>query len=336
MVGFREGTSELYRRRPRTEASLRSPRDPRSEALTETAFGALVIILAGALARHFRVLSREDGPALVRIVIYLGLPPLIFLIIARADLHGALLLIPLAAIVVHVVLLVIGWASTRVWGMEPTRAGALILAVAVGNTGFFGLPLIAASGAGFSLAAAVMYDVGTGLITWTSTVAVASSYGRAPGAPRPSFGQLGRALLLPPNWGLAAGVVVNLAGVDDLPRLIERPLELLAASVLPLTMLYTGLTIELRGLPRLWGEVSYSAVMRLFVAGVIGLVVALAFQFKGDVLHTVVIMAAMPTAMMSLVIGSRSGLRADVLAAAVVVTTVLATATLPLWRAALL
>ena len=62
----------------------------------------------------------------------------------------------------------------------------------------------------------------------------------------------------------------------------------------------------------------------------------MAFQFEGDVLHTVVIMAAMPTAMMSLVIGARSGLRADVLAAAVVVTTVLATVTLPLWRAALL
>ena len=101
-------------------------------------------------------------------------------------------------------------------------------------------------------------------------------------------------------------------------------------------MLYTGLMIELRGLPRLWGEVSYAAVMRLGVAGVIGLAVAMAFQFEGDVLHTVVIMAAMPSAMMSLVIGARSGLRADVLAAAVVVTTVLATLTLPLWRAALL
>ncbi len=282
------------------------------------------------------MLSREDGPALVRIVIYVALPPLVFLIIARADLQRTLLLVPVAAILVHFVLLGIGWTSTQVWGMEAPRGGALILAVAVGNTGFFGLPLIAASGAGFSLAAAVMYDAATALITWTSTVAVASSYGRAPGAPRPSLRQLGRALLLPPNWALAAGVVVNLAGVGDLPLLVERPLELLAAAVLPLTMLYTGLMIELRGLPQLWGEVSYSVVMRLGVAGLIGLAVATAFQFEGDVLHSVVIMAAMPTAMMSLVIGARSGLRADVLAAAVVVTTVLSTLTLPLWRAALL
>ena len=50
----------------------------------------------------------------------------------------------------------------------------------------------------------------------------------------------------------------------------------------------------------------------------------------------VVIMAAMPSAMMSLVIGTRSGLRSDVLASAVVVTTLLSTVTLPAWRALLL
>ena len=52
-------------------------------------------------------------------------------------------------------------------------------------------------------------------------------------------------------------------------------------------------------------------------------------RFSDDVFNTVVIMAAMPTAMMSLVIGTRSGLRSDVLAGAVVVTTLLATLTLP-------
>ena len=61
----------------------------------------------------------------------------------------------------------------------------VMLAGAVGNTGFFGLPLIAASGDGFSLAAAVMYDtLGTGLITWTSTVAVASGFGGERGGGR--------------------------------------------------------------------------------------------------------------------------------------------------------
>jgi predicted permease len=81
---------------------------------------------------------------------------------------------------------------------------------------------------------------------------------------------------------------------------------------------------------------AYVVVVRLGVATLIGLGVARLFGFTGDVLNTVVIMAAMPTAMMSLVLGARAGLRSDVLAGAVAVTTVLCTITLPLWRAVLL
>jgi predicted permease len=53
-------------------------------------------------------------------------------------------------------------------------------------------------------------------------------------------------------------------------------------------------------------------------------------------MHTVVLMAAMPTAMLSLVIGSQYRLRPDLIAGAVVVTTLLSTLTLPAIRALLL
>jgi predicted permease len=255
----------------------------------------------------------------------------------RAELHASLLLVPVAGFAIHAILLGIVWLSVRVWGMERPRAGAMIVATAIGNTGFFGLPLIAASGSGFSLPAAVMYDsLCTGVLTWTSTVAISEAYGRVPTGPRPSFAQgLMAFVRLPPNWALAAGLAVNAAGID-IPALVERPFEILGAATLPLTMLYAGLMIEFRGLGRLWGEVTYVVVVRLGVATLIGVAVAGALRFSDDVFNTVVIMAAMPTAMMSLVIGARSGLRSDVLAGAVVVTTLLSTLTLPAWRAILL
>lgn len=304
--------------------------------MTETALGALLIILAGALVRRAGILRPEDGAFLVRVVIYLALPPLIFLIIARADLEGTLLLVPVAGWAIHLTLLGIAFLCVRLWGMDRPRAGAVMVATAVGNTGFFGLPLIAASGEGFSLPAAVMYDsFATGLITWTSTVAVATAYGRAADGPRVELRDLGRALLLPPNWALAAGLAVNLAGVE-LPVLVERPLELMGAAVLPLVMIYAGLIVEFRGLGRVWREIGYTAVVRLGVATLVGLGTARLLGLGGETLNTIVIMAAMPTALMSLVIGARSGLRADVLAGAVVVTTLLSIATLPLVRHLLL
>ena len=291
----------------------------------------------GLLARRAGIIRRDDGPLLVRIIVNLTLPALIFLILEGATLDASLLLVPVAGFAIHFILLGLGWVATRVWGMERPRAGALIVATAVGNTGFFGLPLIAASGSGFSLPAAVMYDAfATGLITWTSTVAVATAYGRPDGHPRVPVREVARHLANAPNAALVAGVTVNLLGVGDLPDMISRPFEILGAATLPLTMLYAGIMIEVRGLSRLWGEMTYAVVVRLGLSALLGVAIASLFRFSGDVFNTIVIMAAMPTAMMSLVIGARSGLRSDVLAGAVVVTTVLATLTLPMWRAALL
>jgi predicted permease len=273
---------------------------------------------------------------LVRLVVNVTLPPLIFLILVRADLDGALLLVPVAGVAVHVALLLVVVVATRVWRTDRPRTGALMIATALGNTGFFGLPLVAASGAGFSLPAAVLYHcLATSPLTWTSTVAIASAYGGAGEGRRMATRDLVRSLLVPPTWALVAGVAVNLAGVE-LPELAERPFEILAAATLPLTMLYAGVMLEARGLHRLWRELSFVVVVKLGLAAVIGYGIAVALGLDGDVLNTVVIMAAMPTAMMSLVTGTREGLRSDILAAAVVVTTVLATLTLPAWRAVLL
>jgi malate permease and related proteins len=303
--------------------------------VTATAVGALLIILAGAAARRAGLASPADGPLLVRIVLYLALPCLVFLIVVRAELAPALVLVPVAGWIIHLALLASALAAGRVLRLERPAAGALAVASAVGNTGFFGLPLIAASGAGFSLAAAVMYDTfATGLITWTSTVAVASAFGE--GAPRLALRPLVRAFLLPPNWALVAGLIVNGAGVHDLPTLVERPLEILGAATLPLVMIYAGLMLEVAVLRGIWAEVGAVAIHRLILGAAVGLAVASALGLEGGTMHTVVLMAAMPTAMLSLVIGSQFRLRPDLIAGAVVVTTLLSTLTLPAIRSLLL
>ncbi|MEW6583834.1 MAG: AEC family transporter [Actinomycetota bacterium] len=302
--------------------------------MTATALGALLVMLAGAGVRRFGVLRREDGLILVRIVLYLTLPALVFLVVLEADLEPSLLLVPVAGWIVHLVMLGGMLLAVRAGRLPRPRGGAIVVSTAVGNTGFFGIPLIAASGAGFSVAAAVMYDaLSTGIITWTSTVAVASAMGEASDVPRVDWGKVGRALLLPPMWALAAGLAFNLSGVHELPRVVERPFEILSGAVLPLVMVYAGLMIDVRGLRHVWRDVAAISVVRLVVAAGVGLAVALALGFEDSTLHTVVVMAAMPTAMMSLVLGGQFRLRADIIAGAVAVTTLLATVTLPALRA---
>ncbi len=304
--------------------------------MTATAFAALVLILLGFLIRRAGLLRREDGHVLIAVVLYLAAPALILQILLTAELEPALALVPVAAWAIHLILLGVMFLGARAVALDDRRTGSVMLAGAVGNTGFFGLPLIAASGDGFSLAAAVMYDtLGTGLITWTSTVAVASYFGGEGGGAREVVRALRGVLLLPPNWALAAGLILNLAGVrlEDMTEFVSRPIDLLAASVLPLVMIYAGVMLEARGLRRIWAEVSATSIVKLGIAALVGIGIALAFRFDNEVFRTVVIMAAMPTAMMSLVLGTRYGVRSDILAGAVVVTTLLATVTLPVIRA---
>jgi malate permease and related proteins len=304
--------------------------------LTATAFAALAIIIAGYACKRARVLTPAHGDVLVQVVLYLAMPALVFMILARAELPRELLLIPVAGWLVHLILLGVSFSIARLRRMDRRRMGAFVVAVSVGNTGFFGLPLIAASGSGFSLSAAVMYDaLATGVITWTSTVAVATAFGAddTSAGLKVDWNGLLRGLSLPPTWALVAGLVWNLAEVGAPPVAIARPLEILGAAALPLVMLYAGLMFETSGLRKVWGDVAAITVLRLGVGGLVGYGVGVFLGLSADRLPTVAVMAAMPTAMMSLVLGARYGLRTDVLAGAVVVTTVLCTLTLPLVRA---
>lgn len=303
--------------------------------MTATALGALLLILLGVVARRLGILKREDGLVLVGVVLNFTLPALVFLVMLRAELHPSLLVVPVACWIVHLVMLGVTLLTTRAARLESPRAGAAVVSTACGNTGFFGLPLIAASGAGFSLPAAVMYDaLGTGILTWTSTVMVASAMGEAGHVERPDLRTLVRSLLrTPPIWALVAGLTLNLAGLDSLPRVLERPFEILAGAVLPLVALYAGLMLDVRQLRNIWRDVLAISFGRLVVSAVLGLGVAVLLGFEGAQLHTVVLMSAMPTAMMSLVIGGHYRLRADIIAGAVAVTTLLATITLPAIRA---
>ncbi len=304
--------------------------------MTATAFAALALIIAGYACKRAGVLKTEHGDVLVQIVLYLAMPALVFMILARAELPRELLLVPVAGWIIHLIFLGLAFSIARLCRMDRRRMGAFVVAVAVGNTGFFGLPLIAASGEGFSLSAAVMYDaLATGVITWTTTVAVATAFGAEDQAARMrvDWGGLLRGFSLPPTWALGAGLVWNRADLGVPPSAIARPLDILGAAALPLVMLYAGLAFETSGLRAVWADVTAITVLRLGVGGLVGYGVGVMLGLSAANLQTVAVMAAMPTAMMSLVLGARYGLRTDVLAGAVVVTTVLCTLTLPLVRA---
>ncbi len=209
--------------------------------LFDTTFAALVMIAIGVVLRQRGIIKREHGDLLVKITLYALLPALVLKIMVRADLQWNLVLVPVAAFLLCAVMAPVGLLIARSLHLGRAATGAVIIATGVANTGFFGLPLIAASQHDFSLTTAVMYDaLGTGILIWTFNPIVASWFGRGEVEDALEMREGLKGLLLPPMWMLITGLVLNVAGVHDLPDFIEFPVNYLAAGVLPVVMLYAG------------------------------------------------------------------------------------------------
>ncbi len=295
------------------------------------AFSALIIIGLGVLLRTVGVLKREQAPILVQVVLYVLLPALVLDIMVGAQLDWGLILVPFVAFAVTAVMAPIALVFARSMKLSRGAIGGVILMISVANTGFFGLPLIAASGGEFSLTIAVMYDaIGTGIIIWTFNPIVAAWFGRGEVEAATGIRQSLKGLLLPPMWALIAGLILNLSGVHSFPEWIQTPIGYLGGALLPVVMLYAGLVLDWSGFAENWRTIAGVSVLKLALMPVVGFAIAYAVGFRGNDLDTLTVLAAMPSGMMALVMGAHYRLPVNLLAACVAVTTVLSLVTIPI------
>jgi predicted permease len=275
--------------------------------------------------------------ALIIIAIGVLLPALVLQIMVGAQLDWGLILVPFVAYAVTLVMAPIALVFARMMKLGRASIGGVILMISVANTGFFGLPLIAASGGEFSLTVAVMYDaIGTGILIWTFNPIVAAWFGRGEVEDAMSIRQSLKGLLLPPMWALILGLVLNLAGVHELWRWIDVPLGYLAGALLPVVMLYAGLVLDWSGFASNWRTIAGVSVLKLALMPVVAFAIAWLFGFRGNELDTIVILGAMPSGMMALVMGAHYRLPVNLLAACVAVTTVLSLITIPIVTAVIM
>jgi malate permease and related proteins len=296
----------------------------------ETAFSALVMIAIGMLLRRFGVVKREHASILVQLTLYVLLPALVLDIMVGANLDWGLVLVPFVAFAATAVMAPLGLLFARSLRLGRSATGAVILMVAIANTGFFGLPLIAASGGDYSLPVALMYDaLGTGVLIWTFNPLVASWFGRGEMEDAVGVRRAMSGLLLPPMWALVIGLILNLSGVRDLWDFVQFPVQYLAAALLPVVMLYAGMVLDWSGIADNWRIIAGVSVLKLALMPLVAFGAGYVLGFRGGDLETLTVLGAMPSGMMALVMGAYYRLPVSLLAGGVAVTTVLALFTIP-------
>lgn len=196
-----------------------------------------IVVLIGAMAARFRVLTPESKDMLSKVIFNISLPLMLFTNFLKLDatpklLANSVIVLTVSGLVVFFMLL-IGWILTKIFALKGSEAAVFKAHSMFGNTIFLGFPLITALYGSEGLLYASMFQLISSLIMWTVGVVVLS-HGNGT------------------SWKKSVRRVINLNTIATLigllffifsiklPQVILKPFSELGAANTWLCMLYIG------------------------------------------------------------------------------------------------
>ncbi|MDZ4745563.1 MAG: AEC family transporter [bacterium] len=318
-----------------------------------SAFVPLILILAAGVC--FRFIPGIPPAADIRrvigsIVLNVFLPALTFIALYRAPLNTTFWTVPLTSVVVTLV----GLAAAYLFyvrflhRLKPSHRlltkpaiGSLLLASAFCNATYLGLPIVTSVIGPHVQQVPILFD----LLAMTPILFVAATfigveYGNGVNGQRVGLDQgtqrqnhsIGSALVqllrLPPLWAAAAGIALN-AGHVVVPLELTATFETLGRTVSPLMMFSVGLALRIPN-PKRIPYIVPAVFIRLVCGALVGWFIASRIITDADIFKATVLESAMPTMMLTMVFADRYGLDTELLADAIILSTVCAMITLPL------
>lgn len=296
-----------------------------------TVLPVFAMIGLGALLRRAQLITEAAEESLFNLVVKVTTPCLIFESVAtNPALHapGNLLLPPLLGFGLTLFSMAIGWYVARALGLSIGH-GLRTFALAVGltNYGYLPLPLMDAMFGPESRAVLLVHNVGVEAAIWTGGILVVTGL-----SPRAGW----RKLINAPVVSLVLAVAANLTGVAaQVPPAVMGFVHVLAACAIPLGLLMTGVSIQ----PHLDDpkqlvntRVTLTAwLLRLVVLPWVFLLVARFLPCPVELKRVLVVQAAMPSAVVSIIVARVYGGRPLVAVQIILGTTALALFTIPFW-----
>lgn len=289
-------------------------------------------IFCGVIYRRLpgSVPAQEVRKVISSIVLNIFIPLLAFGVMCRAPIGSDLLSVPLVSIMSALVGLALSWFIYALGlrsQLSRPAIGSLLLASTWCNALYMGLPITTAVIGEHVSRIPIMFDyLGMTPLLFTIGTLIGSRFGTTD--EEVSIGRgLFQALKMPPMLAMAAGLIVNLTGVPVADWFVAS-CSVSGRVVAPLMLFSIGLTLAM---PK-WRSLAVllpSALIRTIIVPVAVYPLALAVIGNPDVLHAVMLEAAMPSMMLTMVFAERYGLDEVVLAQAIIVSTLFSVFTLP-------
>lgn len=296
-----------------------------------TILPVFAMIAIGVGLRHWRWISEAAEDSLFNVVVRVTFPCLIFESVAvNPDLRepGNLLAAPLLGFGLTLLSMGAGWYVARSLGLTIGH-GLRTFAMAVGltNYGYLPIPIMDAMFGPESRAVLLVHNVGVEAAIWTVGVLVVTG-----ASPRQGW----RKLINAPIIALVVALVANLTGAAaQLPAVVTNLVHGLALCAIPLGLLMTGVSLQ----PHLDDpkqlvnpRVTLTAwLVRLLVLPWFFLLVARWLPCSVELKRVLVVQAAMPSAVISIIIARIYGGQPLVAVQIILGTTALALFTIPFW-----
>jgi predicted permease len=280
-----------------------------------------LIILVGFIAGRTLGLDRRT---LSRLSLYVLLPALI-----ANSLYGITLTAERALLIVvgffgaSALLYALVYGFCRLLRAHPLQQKTLLATTLFANTGNLGLPFITFALGQTGLERAIVYLVSSSILLTTVGPTLLKGQGLATG--------LRTTLKLPVFWAMLAGLALQALAIT-LPLRLDEGLALLGGAAIPVALITLGMQLAKTQF-YLDRPVLVAAGLRLALAPAIALLIGRAIGLQGQDLQVLVLQGAMPTAVNTFIWVTEFGGDADLVARAIVLSTLLSFVTLPsiLW-----
>lgn len=299
--------------------------------LFATVLPVFLVVLLGIWLRRVEWVKGEAEESLFNLVIKIATPCLIFdSVVGNAALRqpGNILFAPLAGFALTLGSFGVAYALARALGLHiGTGLRTFAITAGLANYGYLPLPIVDAMWGVEARGLLLTHNMGVEAAVWTGGVLIISGLGLREGW---------RRLLNVPLFSLLAALAVNLTGLGPLiPTPVMSAVHWVGQIMIPLGLIMTGVSIqphvgELQKLiaPRV---LLGAAAVRLLVLPLLFFVVAKFGPFSPELKRIIVIQAAMPSAVIPIIIARVYGGQPLVAVQIVLGTTALGLFTIPFW-----
>jgi len=283
--------------------------------------------ILGLLLRRFKRIPDNAAQTLNSFNIHISFPALTLLYIHQLKFSGDMLLVAAMAWLVFGLSVVFFWSIGRWLKLSRATTGALILLGGLGNTSFFGLPMVEAYYGREALSTAIIADqVGSFLVFSVLGITVAGIYSSG----RPTMGEITKKIIMFPSF--IAMIVALLLIPVAYPEWFVILMKRLGDTLAPLALVSVGLQLRLGHIAEHKRDLALGLFFKLTFAPIsIYLLYVQLFGAHGQAIQITLFEAAMPPMIIAAALASEHNLNPPLANLMVAIGLMISFITLGVW-----